>query len=160
MIIGASPSGTGGGIKSTTVSCIVGIIKSVFSYPKEYINYSIPSRNIDKVLHKKKKRSLSNRHIRSPSKDKVMRSEVSTLKTLSNRENMTIGDDLNKILGDIFKIKLMGRAIPFDRIIHAMATFSFYFIILFIGVLFLLISEPFSFEQVFLRPLPAWVLLD
>lgn len=39
MIIGASPSGTGGGIKSTTVSAIFGVLGSVFSKNKEFINY-------------------------------------------------------------------------------------------------------------------------
>ena len=63
MIIGASPSGTGGGIKSTTISSMVGVITSVFSSSKEYINYrqDLSKESKDKNIIKKylnKKREI------------------------------------------------------------------------------------------------------
>lgn len=55
----------------------------------------------------------------------------------------------------MFKIKLRGRTIPFDRVIHALATFVFYFIILFIGVLALLFFETFSLKEIFFEAASA-----
>ncbi|MBN2659299.1 MAG: TrkH family potassium uptake protein, partial [Spirochaetales bacterium] len=151
MIIGASPSGTGGGIKSTTVSGIIGVLKSVFSFRKEYINYHLPVRNSEseKATGKKDKPLLQGLtklwHFK---KKTVAIPEIE----LSEEEP---DSELEKILGDIFKIKLAGRTIPFDRVIHAIATFSFYFIILFAGILLLLLSEPFGFEQTFFEAASA-----
>jgi trk system potassium uptake protein TrkH len=44
MIIGASPSGTGGGVKSTTISAVIGVLNSVFKKEKEikFIGRIIP----------------------------------------------------------------------------------------------------------------------
>ncbi|MBN1185447.1 MAG: TrkH family potassium uptake protein, partial [Bacteroidales bacterium] len=147
MIIGASPSGTGGGIKSTTVSSIIGIIKSVFSSHKEYINYHIPITKQNAIEEEKK--SVLSRFIQIFSRKHDTETDQTISDVLVEDDSEKVNNELNKILGDIFKIKLLGRTIPFDRIIHAIATFAFYFIILFIGVLFLLLSEQFSFEQIF-----------
>lgn len=149
MIFGASPSGTGGGIKSTTISSIVGIIKSVFSSQKEYINYHVPVHKQNINQDGQFKKSAFTRFIHIFSKKQNSNSEQPISSEISENYCDKVNAELNKILGDIFKVKLLGRTIPFDRIIHAIATFSFYFIILFIGVLFLLLSEPFSFEQIF-----------
>ena len=137
MIIGASPSGTGGGIKSTTISSMVGVISSVFSSKKEYINYqqdfvkeSDDSNIIKKYLNKKK--------------EIVLRTNIS-------EKNIV----LNSIFGQIFKIKLLKRTIPYDRIIHAIATFVFYFTILFAGILLLLTVETSTYEQIFFEAASA-----
>lgn len=155
MIIGASPSGTGGGIKSTTVSCIVGIIQSVFSYNKEYINYNISTNNFDENSLIETKKTAFSRLVDFFVKDHSHITKEEIAKNMTDKESTKFNEELNKILGYIFKIKLMGRTIPFDRVIHAIATFAFYFIILFIGVLFLLFSESFSFEQIFFEAASA-----
>ncbi|MBN2617728.1 MAG: hypothetical protein JXR64_05385 [Spirochaetales bacterium] len=147
MIIGASPSGTGGGIKSTTVSSIIGIIKSVFSNHKEYINYHNPITKQNAI--EEEKISALSRFVHIFSRKHVMETDQTIPAAIAEDDSQKLNNELNKILGDIFKIKLLGRTIPFDRIIHAIATFAFYFIILFLGVLFLLLSEQFSFEQIF-----------
>ncbi|MBN2771231.1 MAG: hypothetical protein JXR90_11105 [Spirochaetes bacterium] len=149
MIIGASPSGTGGGIKSTTISSIAGIIKSVFSSHKEYINYRVPVKDHNEIQKIDTKKSALSRFVLIFSKKQKVKSDLPTASDILESNSDKVNDELTKILGDIFKVKLLGRTIPFDRIIHAIATFAFYFIILFLGVLLLLMSESFSFEQIF-----------
>ncbi|MBN2829942.1 MAG: potassium transporter KtrB [Candidatus Cloacimonetes bacterium] len=82
MIIGASPSGTGGGIKSTSISAIYAIVRSAFRVDKRILYF-------------------------------------------------------NKI-------------IPFERVVYAMCTFSFYIAILAIGLWGVLITDSnFSFNELF-----------
>jgi len=151
MIIGASPSGTGGGIKSTTISSILGIISSVFSYNKEYINYQLPSPdNSNNLLESEKPLSL-----RLIDSMKIFNLKASKSRNINKKTTNNRSVDLEKTLGDIFKIKLMNNIVPFDRIIHAMATFSFYFIILFAGTLALLSTEPFHLEKIFFEAASA-----
>jgi trk system potassium uptake protein TrkH len=57
-------------------------------------------------------------------------------------------DESRLLFADVFKIKIMKQAIPFGRVLHAIATFTFYFAILFLGVLLLLLREPFPLEQI------------
>ena len=149
MIIGASPSGTGGGIKSTTVSSIAGVIASVFSYKKEYIDYHVSNLTDDKDVNEKD--SFFSRIVGKT----LWKKQKANKRNREEDEIKSRDDELSKMLGDLFKIKLMGRTIPFNRIIHAIANFAFYFIILFIGILLLLISEPFSFEQIFFEAASA-----
>lgn len=149
MIIGASPSGTGGGIKSTTISSIVGLLKSVFSYQKEYIDYRLTPQEIEEERLKYRKPGIFRQVARLFSKKSVQKIEPSVAENPSEDDADQVNNELTMILGDIFKIKLMGRSIPFDRIVHAIATFAFYFVILFIGILFLLFFEPFSFQEIF-----------
>jgi trk system potassium uptake protein TrkH len=118
MIIGASPSGTGGGIKSTTISCLAGVVKGVLARDKEYIGND----------------SWAGRARRK--KGKSGASEADTR------------DESRLLFADVFKIKIMKQAIPFGRVLHAIATFTFYFAILFLGVLLLLLREPFPLEQI------------
>jgi trk system potassium uptake protein TrkH len=135
MIIGASPSGTGGGIKSTTISAIFGVLGSLFSKNKEYVNYK-PKR--DRHLHRNyppQKQGL----LKIFSKSRV---EYSTEAVIDH------ADDLDSIFGQVFKIKMMKRTIPYDRVIHAVANFTFYFLILALGILFLLSSEHADFESI------------
>jgi trk system potassium uptake protein TrkH len=142
MIIGASPSGTGGGIKSTTLSALFGVLRSVFSSDKEYITYNYKAERKTQQTQKPQNKILS--FFKTKAKQPT-----------NNEEIIQYSDDLNSIFGEIFKIKLMGRTIPFNRVIHAIASFVFYFFILFIGVLFLLSIENFSFEQIFFESASA-----
>jgi len=80
MIIGASPSGTGGGIKSTTLSALLGLLNSTFKKEKN--------------------------------------------------------------------VKLFNRIIPQERIIYAVCSFSFYIIVLTIGVFLLTLTEKIDFHQI------------
>ncbi|MEA2095152.1 MAG: potassium transporter TrkG [Candidatus Cloacimonadota bacterium] len=147
MIIGASPSGTGGGIKSTSLSAIFGVLSSVFSQKKEYVNYDIKNdRQLLKQVFNKNNFWYRNFH---KNKEKKSDGEKETEKKLDNADN------LDSIFGEVFKIKLMKRTIPFDRVIHASATFIFYFLILFLGVLLLLTVEKFSFEDIFFESASA-----
>lgn len=141
MIIGASPSGTGGGIKSTTLSTLFGVIRSVFSNKKEYICYNYKPQQVQQ-------QDKSSKNILSLFKSKK---EQPT----TNEEFIQYSEDLNSIFGEVFKIKLMGRTIPFNRVIHAIANFIFYFFILFIGILLLLSIEHFTFEQIFFESASA-----
>ncbi len=135
MIIGASPSGTGGGIKSTTVSAIFGVLGSLFSKNKEYINYKPKHERRVHKSHQPQKQGL----FKIFSKSKV---EYTTEEVIDH------ADDLDSIFGQVFKIKMMKRTIPYDRVIHAVANLSFYFLILAIGILFLLSSERADFQSV------------
>ncbi|MCF7911458.1 MAG: potassium transporter TrkH [Candidatus Cloacimonetes bacterium] len=141
MIIGASPSGTGGGIKSTTLSALFGILGSIFSYKKEFVNY--------KIKQDKKVITRSTKHNKLLGVFSIKKPEVTTEEIIEN------ADDLDSIFGEIFKIKLMNRTIPFDRVIYAIANFTFYFIILFFGVFLLLTIEDFSFEAIFFESASA-----
>jgi len=141
MIIGASPSGTGGGIKSTTLSALFGILGSVFSHKKEFVNYQLKQ---DKKVIKRSKKYNKLLGIFP-----IKQVEVTTEEVMEN------ADDLDSIFGEIFKIKLMKRTIPFDRVIHAIANFTFYFLILFLGVFLLLTIENFSFEAIFFESASA-----
>ncbi|MCF7793030.1 MAG: potassium transporter KtrB [Candidatus Cloacimonetes bacterium] len=140
MIIGASPSGTGGGIKSTTVSALFGILGSLFSKNKEYIKYN----NKRDFLKKEKKNS--NAFLRM-----FLTSKQEKIKEETKNDN----DKFDSIFGEVFKIKLMNRTIPYDRVLHAVASFIFYVIILSIGFLLLLLTESFSFEELFFESASA-----
>jgi len=142
MIIGASPSGTGGGIKSTTLSAMFGILGSVFSSNKEFVNYKVKREKKQLHSHEAKKGGLL--RIFSPAKPEVGTEEV-----------LEKYDDLDSIFGEVFKIKLMKRTIPYDRVIHAVASFSFYFLILTFGILALLSSESFSYQDIFFESASA-----
>ncbi|HOV14605.1 MAG TPA: potassium transporter TrkG [Spirochaetota bacterium] len=141
MIIGASPSGTGGGIKSTTISSMFGIIGSVFSSKKEYINFQYPN--------------FKNNEENNVKTNKNKFFEIFSSKNTSSNEITDKSKELSSLFGDLFKIKLLNRIIPFDRIIHAVATFVFYFAILFVGILLLLSFENFTFEQIFFEAASA-----
>jgi len=145
MITGASPSGTGGGIKSTTISSMFGIIGSVFSSKKEYIDLKYPDTKNNEQNEIKKNKSKFFEIFSTKDESKI---EVNDKFEKRNKE-------LRDLFGDLFKIKLLNRTIPFDRVIHAVATFVFYFVILFIGILFLLSFENFTFEQIFFEAASA-----
>lgn len=140
MIIGASPSGTGGGIKSTTVSALFGILGSLFSRKKEYIKYN----SSKEIINLSRTKTNPFFHFFSIKKQNEVTREF-----INNRE------DLSPIFGDIFKIKLMNRTIPYDRVLHAVASFVFYIVILSLGFLLLLLTENFSFEEIFFESASA-----
>ncbi len=137
MIIGASPSGTGGGIKSTTVSSMFGVISSVFSFQKEYINYQ------QDLSADKKGKSLIQKYFKK-------KKEINL-----NNNVLEKNIALNSIFGEVFQIKLLKRTIPYDRIIQATAIFVFYFSILFFGIFLLLTAEAFTYEQIFFEAASA-----
>jgi len=147
MIVGASPSGTGGGIKSTTVSALTGVLRSVFSSRKDFVEYTIvdepnapPKGPVDY-----RKRRLFDFFIK-----------VRGLETEPGAEEAHKRDEeLAYVFGDIFKIELSGRSIPLDRVVHAIATFAFYFVILFLGVLAMLTVETADFRSVFFEAASA-----
>ncbi len=146
MIIGASPSGTGGGVKSTTISGIIGIIHSVFSKNKEYIRYR---NGVEESQAPAQKNTIFSRLRAFLGKKAPANGDSASEETGTGGKDGDSEEELSHLLGNIYKIKLLGRAIPFERIIHAMATFSFYFLILFLGTLALLLSESHDFEQIF-----------
>lgn len=135
MIIGASPSGTGGGIKSTTVSAIFGVLGSLFSKNKEFINYK----------PKHERRFLSKPQTQRQGLFKIFSKSIVEYTT---EEVIDHANDLDSIFGQVFKIKLMKRTIPYDRVIHAVANLSFYFLILAFGILLLLSSEHADFKSI------------
>jgi Trk-type K+ transport system membrane component len=135
MIIGASPSGTGGGIKSTTVSAIFGVLGSVFSKNKEFINYKPTHERRIHKSHQPPGKGLLNLF----STRKV---EYTTEVVIEQ------ADDLDSIFGQVFKIKMMKRTVPYERVIHAVANLSFYFLILAIGILLLLSAEQADFKSI------------
>lgn len=148
MIVGASPSGTGGGIKSTSISGIAGVLSSLFSRNKEFLRYSILERDgetSEERDYAHSRKLFFNLFI------KVRGLSVEEGADEARRRD----DELGFLLRDVFKIKLRGRTIPFDRVIHALATFVFYFIILFIGVLALLFFETFSLKEIFFEAASA-----
>lgn len=88
MIIGASPSGTGGGIKSTTVSAVLAVLRSVLRKEKD--------------------------------------------------------------------IKYMGKIIPFERIMFAICSFTFYIFVLVIGIFIIsLTDEKLGFYKIFFETASA-----
>jgi len=146
MIIGASPSGTGGGIKSTTVSSLFGVLTSVFSSHKEYVNYKykVMDKNLNSNINVDHHHTFNIFHRQSKKKNNKIKADIEKKNT-----------ELYGILGRIFKIKIFNNTIPFDRVVYAIATFTFYFVILFAGVFLLLTTECFSFEQIFFEAASA-----
>jgi len=153
MIIGASPSGTGGGVKTTTITSIIGTIKTVFSSNKEFINYK-QSNKIEEFEDEKNHLITKITHFFHKIRGKDS-SEKNDFHKLEEKEKNDTNVKLEKTLGDIFKIKIMNKTIPFDRIVHAFATFAFYFIILSFGILLLLTMDQFSFQQLFFEAASA-----
>ncbi|MCF7920139.1 MAG: hypothetical protein K9N06_09540 [Candidatus Cloacimonetes bacterium] len=153
MIIGASPSGTGGGIKSTTLSCLLGTLQSLLTRKKEYIDlesYKIPPASGFPApgSHPKKKIILS---LFQKKKEQTIgyNTRGNVIDTPENSVN------IRSTLGNLIKIKYLGRVIPYERIILAFANFSFYFIILFSGFYLLLITETFPFNKLFFEAASA-----
>lgn len=88
MIVGASPSGTGGGVKSTTVSAVIAVLKSVFK------------------------------------KDTEIRSK--------------------------------GKIIPYERVMHAVCSLTFYIFILFLGIFLISLTDSnLGFHNIFFEAASA-----
>jgi trk system potassium uptake protein TrkH len=87
MIIGASPSGTGGGIKSTTVTALLAALKSTFKRERD--------------------------------------------------------------------VKFAGKIIPRQRVTLAICTFTFYIVVLAIGIFLLTLTEKISFDKLFFEAASA-----
>ncbi|MBN2737500.1 MAG: hypothetical protein JXR70_11005 [Spirochaetales bacterium] len=139
MVIGSSPSGTGGGIKSTTVSSLWALLKSVLNKYKEFIPYSHEAEFISDEQNTDKKRSIFD-----------FAKRIFNLRKIASKKknpDQESQKELRLVLGNIFKIKLMHRIIPYERIIFAMCTFVFYILILFIGFYALLFTENLDFSK-------------
>ncbi|MBN2533039.1 MAG: hypothetical protein JXB88_09110 [Spirochaetales bacterium] len=139
MVIGSSPSGTGGGIKSTTVSSLWALLKSVLNKHKEFISYTR-----EEKYETADKNSKPKRNIFDFAKQIFKLKKFISKKKENNLENQK---ELRLILGDIFKIKLMNKIIPYERIVYAICTFVFYILILVIGFYILLFTEKMDFQK-------------
>lgn len=152
MITGSSPSGTGGGMKSTTISSLVGVIKSVLSKRKDYIIYT-KEKDDSKPGHYKEQKEKKN--ILNLMREILYRRSGLIKQKDAESDKDKKDEELKLVLGNLFKIKIMNRVIPYERIIYAICIFAFYIFILAAGFCLLLFSENLGFRELLFEAVSA-----